>query len=51
MVYFSTKLRNLFPNGDIKAQIENVRDLEIRDDDIYLATYPKCGNFNYIFLF
>lgn len=40
---YNTKLRNLFPNGDIKAQIENVRDLEIRDDDIYLATYPKCG--------
>jgi hypothetical protein len=33
----------LFPNRDLKLQIESIQELDIRDDDIYLATYPKCG--------
>ncbi|XP_053384469.1 sulfotransferase 1A1-like isoform X2 [Mercenaria mercenaria] len=31
------------PNEDLKSHIERVRDLKIRDDDVYLATYPKSG--------
>ena len=34
----------------MKSHIENIRDLEIRNDDIYLATYPKCGNFNILII-
>jgi hypothetical protein len=48
--YFSTKHLDIFPNRDLRTQIENIRDLEIRDDDIFLATYPKCGNFVTFFL-
>ncbi|XP_045175564.1 sulfotransferase 1A1-like [Mercenaria mercenaria] len=40
---YNQKIIDLISNGDLKSHIEDIRNLEIRDDDIYLATYPKCG--------
>lgn len=31
------------PSGDLQTHIDGVKSLKIRDDDVYLATYPKCG--------
>ncbi|XP_052776553.1 sulfotransferase 1A1-like [Mya arenaria] len=31
------------PGDDLHAHIDKVLNLDIRDDDIYLATYPKAG--------
>ncbi|XP_045176418.1 sulfotransferase 1A1-like isoform X2 [Mercenaria mercenaria] len=42
-ITYNATVKNHFPDGDLKSHIEDIRRLEIRDDDIYLATYPKCG--------
>ncbi|XP_060570701.1 sulfotransferase 1B1-like isoform X2 [Ruditapes philippinarum] len=31
------------PDQDMTAQNERIKNLHIRDDDVYLVTYPKCG--------
>lgn len=34
---------NLVPDKDLKTQIENILNLDIRENDVYLATFPKSG--------
>ena len=26
--------------------LDNVKEFEVRDDDVFIATYPKAGRFN-----
>ncbi|XP_045175565.1 sulfotransferase 1B1-like [Mercenaria mercenaria] len=40
---FASKVLDRLSTRDLKSHIDNIRNLEIRDDDVYLATYPKCG--------
>ncbi|XP_060570704.1 sulfotransferase 1A1-like [Ruditapes philippinarum] len=40
---YNAVVQKFFKDTDLKTHIEEIRDLEIRDDDIYLATFPKCG--------
>lgn len=42
LTYFATHKR-IFPEVGISVHVQMVKHMEIRDDDIYLATYPKSG--------
>ncbi|WAR01373.1 ST1B1-like protein [Mya arenaria] len=34
---------SMIPGGDVDKHLENVKNIDVRDDDVYLATYPKSG--------
>ncbi|KAL4224961.1 hypothetical protein ACF0H5_015657 [Mactra antiquata] len=41
---FLSKMSKMLPyGGDIARHHSDVKQMKIRDDDWYLATYPKCG--------
>ena len=40
----SSRHRSRFPDNNLATHIENIGNMEIRDDDLYLATFQKSGN-------
>lgn len=42
-ITYNSKVLDNIPCKDLKQHIDQVRQLEIRNDDVYLATFPKCG--------
>lgn len=40
---YSRKQLSIIPNQDLKSHVERIRDVKIRDDDVYLASYVKSG--------
>ncbi|XP_052282264.1 sulfotransferase 1A1-like isoform X1 [Dreissena polymorpha] len=42
-IYFRASTLEHLTDGDLSKQVENVQNLPIRDDDVYLVTFPKSG--------
>ncbi|WAR01374.1 ST1B1-like protein [Mya arenaria] len=38
-----SEFQSKLPGGDLAKHLENVKNIDVRDDDVYLATYPKSG--------
>lgn len=40
---YGKRVLTMIPSGDLQKHINGLMDLDVRDDDVYLATFPKSG--------